>query len=234
MMENKEKVTAILPIKEHSERVPGKNFRNFNGKPLYQWIIDALIASEWINEILLDTDCETMVKDFTKINPKIKIVLRPKELRGDFTSMNEIIAYDLSFSENEFFLQTHVTNPLLKTNTIDAAIERFCLESSEKKCDSLLSVTKIQSRCYLSDGTPLNHNPLHLQRSQDSAAIFEENSNLFIFKRAGFLRNGCSRVGKKPLFFVMDKIESTDIDDEDDFMLAEMLSLLMMQKTGKR
>ena len=141
--------------------------------------------------------------------------------------MNKIIEYDLTKSDGEYFIQTHSTNPLLKSVTIDKAIEQFF--NNIQKHDSLFSVTRVQTRFYDKDINPINHNPKELKRTQDLDPYYEENSNFYIFSKSSFKSSNNERIGNKPNFYVMNKIESIDIDDENDFLIAESLKEKMDQ-----
>ena len=212
-------ITALVPMKGHSERVPGKNLRVMCHKPLFYWILDALSRSRFIDRIVVNTDSPEIAQGTTKLFD-VTIVERPTELQGDFFVANDLIAYDLSqFPDTEFFLQTHSTNPLLRTETIDQAITAFF---QQNKYDSLFSVTKLQTRLYWAEGTPLNHDPSKLIRTQDLEPIYEENSCLYIFSRESFNTNK-NRIGGSPMMFPIDRFEAVDIDEEFDFVLAESL-----------
>ena len=50
------KAIALLPMKAHSSRVPRKNFKNLQGKPLYQWILDELLALPFVRDVVINTD----------------------------------------------------------------------------------------------------------------------------------------------------------------------------------
>ncbi|QIB68169.1 acylneuraminate cytidylyltransferase family protein [Aminipila butyrica] len=214
-------VVALLPIKLNSERVKGKNFRNLCGRPLYQWILETLLSCNNVKKIVVNTDSLELIDNLNKSYPQIKTILRPEFLRGDNVSMNKIIEYDLSVClDEEFFIQTHTTNPLISGETIDLAIERF-FENLNKN-DSLFSVNRIQSRTYWGNGKGINHTLGELKRTQDLEPIFEENSNLFIFSRQSFL-NSRSRVGTMPILYETPKNESFEIDEEEDFALIEQL-----------
>lgn len=216
------KVTALVPMKGHSERIPGKNIRNFVDKPLFFWILNSLKKSRYVSRILIDTDSLDIKRlIFDYFGGSIEILDRPEYLCGDFVSMNEIIKYDISKVEGTFYLQTHATNPLLGTKTIDSAIEKY-FDFSRKGFDSLFSVNRYQSRFYNAEFIPINHNPSELVRTQDLPPIFEENSCLYLFSRESFLQAG-ARIGSRPYLFEMDKIESIDIDEEADFRLAEYI-----------
>jgi len=215
------KVTALIPMKGHSERVPNKNLKNFSGKPLYHAIMNQLLKSKMINNIVVDTDSSLIKENIVDNFKDISIIDRPKEIQGDFISMNEIIKYDLSQLQGEHFIQTHCTNPLLRTSTIDNAIQQYFTDL--EKYDSLFSVTNIQTRLYDNDLKPVNHSPRELIRTQDLEPLYEENSNFYIFSKSSFKSAENERIGSIPNFFEMNKLESIDIDNEEDFLIAEAI-----------
>ena len=214
------KLIALLPMKAHSERVPNKNMRDFCGKPLYHRVLEALLESRYIKEVCINTDSKQIAEDAHSNFDRIRIIDRPQYLQGDLVPMNDIIAYDLTQIEGEHFLQTHSTNPLLTAPTIDRAIEAYF--NSLDCCDSLFSITRLQTRLYWPDGRPINHNPDELLRTQDLPPVCEENSNIYIFSKKSFQKHK-RRIGEKPYLFEMDKIEAVDIDEETDFQIAEAL-----------
>ena len=212
------KMAAILPIKFHSERVPGKNFRDLCGRPLYQWILGTLLSLPELSRIVIDTDCPQVLS--LPETPKIRILERPESLRGDHTSMNDIIEWDMAQEPADAYLQTHATNPLLTSDTISRGIRLW--QTGADRYDSLFSVNRIQARVYWGDGSPINHKPGALLRTQDLPPVYEENSCMFLFTRASFQKNN-SRVGQTPLLYETPREESVDIDEEADFLLAEKL-----------
>jgi len=220
----KTKVIALLPMKGNSERVPNKNLKLFNGKPLYHWVLLELLKSKYIEQVIVNTDSplikENIISSFSE---KVIIHDRPDEIIGDFVSMNDIIADDLSKTDGEIYVQTHSTNPLLSIDSVDKAIAKMITESEKGDYDSIFSVTKIQTRLYDTEGTALNHNPQELIRTQDLPPVFEENSNFFIFTKTSFINSGNKRIGKNPLMFEIDKLEAIDIDEPQDFIIAESI-----------
>ena len=133
--------------------------------------------------------------------------------------MTEVLRYDAEQVPSEWYLQTHTTNPLLRPETIDAALDRMEHDAGEH--DSLFSVTRWQTRLYGADGTPINHDPDVLLRTQDLPPVYEENSNLYLFTAAQIAAG--RRIGKRPILFEIDPLEAVDIDEEADFVLAEAL-----------
>lgn len=215
------KITALVPIKTHSERVPDKNFRLFNGVPLFTIVLHTLEQCPSIDRIIVNTDNETVKKYIQKNLTRTTAINRPKNLLGDLIVMNELIEHDIMLSENEHFFQTHCTNPLLNVKTVTNAINKYI--NSLQEFDSLFSVTKIQARTYWENGDPINHELKTMKRTQDLNAIFEENSNFFIFSKSSFNSSGKSRIGQRPQLFELNKIEAIDIDYEADFLLAELI-----------
>jgi len=210
---------AVVPMKRHSARVPGKNVRLLQGKPLFHWIFQALTRVDLVERIVLDTDSEEIAEMVGKSFP-VEISIRPHELRGDFVPVNDLLAYILdAYPQPQRFLQTHATNPLLTAETIAKAIR---LLESESEYDSLFSVTRLQTRLYDQEGRALNHDPARLLRTQDLPPIYEENSNLYLFSRESFVRTH-ARIGARPFLFEMDKLQALDIDEESDFLMAETL-----------
>ena len=221
---NKNKtVTALLPMKEHSERVSNKNIRLFNGKPLFFHVLTSLQESEYIEQIIINTDSSKIAK-LAKEFSKVIIHNRPESICGDFVSMNDIIDFDIKKSNKNYFIQTHSTNPLLTTASIDKGIKSFF--DNLDKFDSVFSVTKLQTRLYTKGAKPLNHNPKELLRTQDLEPLYEENSNFFIFSKESFTKVGNKRIGLKPNMLELDKLEAIDIDEPQDFILAEAIQKL--------
>ncbi len=218
------KLKALLPMKGNSERVPNKNMRDFDGAPLYHAVMKSLLASKYIDQVVINTDSEIISKDAKEhFGDRVIIVDRPLEIQGDFVSMNDIIAYDINRLDGEVFLQTHSTNPLLRAETIDRAIEKYMNGAGEY--DSVFGVTKVQTRFYSKDAQPVNHNPEELLRTQDLEPLYEENSNFYIFSKESFRNSGEKRIGLKPQIFEVNKLEAVDIDEPEDFKLAELLHI---------
>jgi len=216
------KVTVLIPIKEHSERVPNKNFRNFSGKPLYHHVLDTLERTYAVDEVVIDTDSHQVMNEGPKLFSKVNVIARPEDLRGDFISVNKIIEYDLTQVDSDIYIQTHATNPLLKAETIGKALKLFV--DHEEDFDSLFTANRFQNRFYWKNGDPINHSLEELIRTQDLEPIYEENSNFYIFTKRSFEKRK-RRIGEKPQILEMSRVESIDIDDEFSFHLAEILSL---------
>jgi len=216
----RKKIVALLPMKEKSERIIGKNFKTFSGKPLFLWILDSLQKIEAIDSIIINTDAQDSLLENGLIESE-RIVLRNRSehLRGDHVSMNLIIEDDIKSIDSDLYLMTHTTNPLLTSKTISTAINLFLNQSDH---DSLFTVSKIQTRFYDENVIPINHDPNNLIRTQDLPTWYEENSCLYIFSKESFNKTN-ARIGSSPMMCPVSKNESVDIDDIDDWKIAESI-----------
>jgi CMP-N-acetylneuraminic acid synthetase len=220
-------IVALIPMRHHSERVPGKNYRIFAGRPLYHFIVESLLACPLISGVVIDTDSPWIMDDARSRFPSVILIERPLHLRDGKISTNEVLMHDISRIEADFYLQTHSTNPLLSSQTICRAIESFLF--CYPACDSLFSVTRLQTRLWDQQVKPLNHDPAILLRTQDLPPVFDENSNIYIFSRETLERHQ-RRIGEKPLLFEIDRAEAWDIDDELDFQISEFLYLKHLKR----
>lgn len=224
----KSKITALLPIKANSERVKGKNFRSFNGKPLFFWIINTLLSLDEIDQIVINTDGRELLLQHGLVeNDRIMIRDRRPELCGDLMNINNILEDDIHHVPADLYLMTHTTNPLLKAETIRHALNHFMMVRD--KYDSLFTVNRIQTRFYYADGAAINHDPKKLIRTQDLEPWFEENSNFYLFTASSFASTS-NRIGKRPMLFEISKFESLDIDTPDDWDLAVIAALYLNEK----
>jgi len=214
------RIVALVPMRHHSERVPGKNYRDFAGKPLYHHILSSLLACPLIAEVVIDTDSPVIMEDASRRFPQVRLIERPEHLRDGRIPTNEVLLHDVSLVAADFYLQTHSTNPLLRTETISRAIDLFL--ANYPAYDSLFAVTRWQTRLWDQLGRAVNHNPAILLRTQDLPPIFEENSNLYLFTRQT-LEQRRNRLGERPLMFEIDRLEAWDINEELDFLIAEFL-----------
>jgi N-acylneuraminate cytidylyltransferase len=210
-----EVITAIVPIREHSERVPRKNFRDFNGKPLYHWILETLEHVGPVDRIVVNTDADEILEGGAD-RFDIEVSERPDRLRNQDTTM-PIIQYEVDRLDADIFMHTYCTNPLLRAETITAALETF---KDADEHDSLFSVTPHHKRFYDGDLEPVNHDPYDLDRTQDLEPLYEDNANIFIYTAATLERTG-HRIGENPAVYEIGEVESIDIDLADDFAMAE-------------
>lgn len=218
------RLVALLPMKAHSERVSGKNFREFCGKPLFRWVLDTLLCVEEIDRVVINTDArEILASHGLEDEARVEIRDRRAELCGDFVSMNRILEDDIHAVAADTYLMTHTTNPLLSRGTIQSALGSYFAGKKAGECDSLFTVNRFQTRFYREDQSAVNHEPDRLLRTQDLEVWYEENSNLYVFDRPSFDVKR-ARIGVEPKFFESPLCEAVDIDDAESWRLAELIA----------
>jgi CMP-N-acetylneuraminic acid synthetase len=225
-------VTALLPMKANSERVKGKNFRDFCGRPLFRWVLDTLLETALVDKVVINTDAAEILRSAGLVESD-RVVLRERkqDLCGDLVSMNRIIADDVATVGSVIYLMTHTTNPLLSRRTIEDAIGTYRRALLEGTHDSLFTVDRVQTRFYRADGSAVNHDPANLIRTQDLEPWFEENSNLYLFTKSSFAASG-ARIGGKPLLYPSPPFESIDIDDQADWDFATVAARYLQPSQG--
>jgi CMP-N-acetylneuraminic acid synthetase len=223
------RIVAIVPMRHNSERVPGKNYRSFNGKPLFEYVVKSLTLAEGISQVVIDTDSPTVMEYARQHFPQVLLLERPVHLRDGSIPMNDVLLNITRQVEADFYLQTHSTNPLLSAETIGRAVSFFL--KNYPIYDSLFSVTQLQTRLWDALARAVNHNPSILLRTQDLPPIYEENSCLYIFERST-LEQKHNRIGNRPYMFKLERHEALDIDEEVDFLVAEMVHRIKYPTVG--
>ena len=197
-------ISIFIPIKKISQRVPNKNYRDFNGIPLWEHTIRKFHDFS----IYVDTDDPELVEEL-KLYQNVTAYLRPKNLIGHEISVCKLIQNWIeNFEPTGFLFQIHVTNPFFNPKTLMNSLERI------ENHDSIMSCTSHQTRFWYKN-MPINHDPDNLIQTQNLTPLYEENSLFYGFSKELGLEG--KRIGKNPLFYLTEKFESLDIDTEEDW-----------------
>ncbi len=214
-MNSKLRTVCIVPIKENSKRVKGKNFRKLGKIPLFEHLFKKLLKSNF-DEIYIDSDSK-LVEKYTK-KYGFKFIKRLKDLSKDNANGNDLLNYHASLINADLYFQLFVTSPFLKIETINRCINKLKKSTSH---DSILTATKIYSWFWFNN-KPVNYHPKILPRSQNAEPIIRETTALYGIRSMSLKKNKC-RIGNKPLFHYVDFIESLDIDESIDFKIVNSL-----------
>lgn len=209
------KVVAVVPIKLNNERLPGKNIMCFdNGKPLCYYIFNTLLKVKEIDEIYVYCSDESIKKYIPK---DIIFLKRDEKLNSSTTKMNDILKCFAEEIDADIYVMTHATSPFVKASSISSAVKTVL----DGRYDSSLAVTKIQDFLW-KDGKPFNYDLKSIPRTQDLDVIYQETSGFYIYKRE-IIEKYNRRVGFNPYLQEVDEIEKTDIDELNDFLIANAI-----------
>ena len=209
------KTACFIPIKAHSERVPGKNLRVLNGKKLYQYICENVKKAEVFDDIYIDTNSDE-VADYATTEG-FNIIERRPELAQNTANGNDLLVYHYSLHpEYDYYFQLFATAPYLQPKSIRDCYKRL---TSSNDYDSCFTATENHS-FYWYAGTPVNYRPGILPRSQDMLPVIEETTGLYGIMKDSLEKYKC-RIGRRPYIHVVSKFEAVDINTEEDFQIAE-------------
>ncbi len=227
------KILAFIPARAGSKRVPNKNIKLLGGKPLISYTIDAAKESDRVNRVVVSTDSEK-IADAAKQHGAEVPFLRPEEIsKSDSTEMQFFLHALDWFEKNESYVPDLIvllypTSPFRKAESIDNAIEKI-LEHPE--ADSLRSVKPCSEHPYkmwcvedeylkpfMKDKDPNTHtSSYHLLPT-----VYIQNASIYITKPSTII-NKKSPTGDIIIPFIMDELESVDINTPRDFKFAEVL-----------
>ncbi|SHE54210.1 acylneuraminate cytidylyltransferase family protein [Dysgonomonas macrotermitis] len=220
------KISAFLPCRAGSERVPHKNTRSFAGIEggLLKMKLRQLIACDSIDEIVLSTNDDEVIRIAESLSePKIRIDRRPEHLATSSTSTDDLIKYVPQVIKEGAVLWTHVTSPFIDEELYSKAIDQYKQILSEGDYDSLMSVMALRTFIWNKTGAVnYDRDKEKWPRTQTIEPLFEIDSGIFLAD-IDIYNNLQDRVGKKPLLFENNDIAAFDIDWEEDFFIAEAI-----------
>ncbi|MBE6204792.1 MAG: acylneuraminate cytidylyltransferase family protein [Rikenellaceae bacterium] len=205
---------AFVPIRLNSQRVEGKNLRELGGRPLMAYLLESLAAARNIDKVYVYCSNPAIVEYLPE---GVEWLQRDERLDQNTTLGEEIYDAFTREVEADIYILAHATSPFIRTATIEQAVRS--VESGEY--DSAFSAERVQTFAWW-QGRPLNYSLQHVPRTQDLEPLYVETSAFFVF-RAEVWREQHRRIGQRPYMAVTDRIESMDIDNPDDFLLAEAI-----------
>jgi N-acylneuraminate cytidylyltransferase len=211
------KTVCIIPIKENSERVQGKNFKFLAGKKLYEHIITTAIKAECFDDIYVDTNSDE-IKTYA-LSVGIKVIDRLERLATNSANGNDLLVYHGEIlPQYDCYFQMFATAPFLQVSTVKKCYEVL---TNSLEYDSCFTALEHHGFFWLNN-TPINYRPDILPRSQDLNAVVEETTALYGIKKESLSKYRC-RIGKNPYVNFISKFEAVDINTEEDFAIAEYI-----------
>lgn len=208
------KVSAFVPLKLNSRRLPNKNFLRLGNRPLASHIFESLLEVDLIESVF----CYTSQPQVMRLLPdRLELLMRPKYLDGDEVKANELFHYAVDNIDADIIVLCHATGPFIKPESIQKGLEAVL----SGKYDCAFAAQELKTYCWYKD-KPLNYLPSNMTQTQDLVPVYAETSGFYIFKKSDYL-NTNTRIGNKPFIVPVDFRESVDIDEPKDFALASWL-----------
>lgn len=218
------KIVAVVPMKLNNKRLPQKNTRSFtNGKPLCYYILSTLLEVEEIDEVYVYCS-NPDIKEF--IPEGVKYLKRSKTLDQDTTSMTEVLTCFTKEIPADIYVMTHTTAPFISKESIKKGLE----EVKSGRHDSAFAAKKLQDFLW-KDGVPFNYQLDNIPRTQDLPPIYEETSGFYIYEK-DVMALKHRRIGDNPEIIEVGEIEAIDIDELEDFIMADAVYNYNLMKRG--
>lgn len=208
------KIVGIMPIKLNNERLPGKNVKMLGGKPLLQHQLIAVDNVDLVDDIYVYCSNESVCE---YLPDGIKFLKRSAELDLPTSNFSQIFTAFSNDVPADIYVYIHATAPFISEGTIKECIN--AVKSGEY--DSAFCAVKIQDFLW-KDGEPLNFDAENIPRSQDIEPIYRETSGVYVFTTEVFEKYR-RRIGKKPFIKEVSFKEAVDINNPEDFDLAEVM-----------
>ena len=208
------KIVAIMPIKLHNERCPGKNTRLLGDKPLLQHELDNLKLTCLCNSINVYCSDEAVIPFLPE---NVNFLKRPEYLDLPTSNFTQIFDNFIETVDSDIYVYAHATAPFITVETMKQCIEAVI----SGDYDSAFCAVKLQDYLW-QDGEPLNFDASNLPRTQDLKPIYQETSGVYVFTKEVYQKYR-RRIGKKPFIKEVSFKEAVDIDNPEDFDLAEAL-----------
>ena len=220
---SRKKLTAIVPVRQGSQRIKNKNFKDFAGKNLLRIKLEVLKRIDIIDSIVVNTDSEEALSMADEFEVE-------KFRREGYYASSECNNSDFfeNLAENtdaDFIMYSPCTAPLIKEETYYDFISRF--RNGLDRFESLTTVSPVKSHLWL-DGKPINYDPNNSPNTQDLPDILRLNYGLSVISRQDMIKYR-NVVGSKPSFYKLDDFEAVDVDNPIDFEFAEFLYLKYKQ-----
>ncbi len=207
------KTVAVVPMKLNNRRLPQKNTKSFtNGKPLCSYILSTLLKVSGIDEVYVYCS-NPDIKDF--IPEGVNYLKRSESLDQDSTKMNEVLKCFAEDVPADIYVMTHTTAPFISSGSIEKGLNAVL----SGEYDSSFAAKKLQDFIW-KDGKPFNYELNNIPRTQDLEPLFEETSGFYIYRSEVMIKLN-RRIGDKPFITEVGEIESIDIDEPEDFEIAD-------------
>lgn len=222
-------ITALIPARGGSKRLPGKNIKLLCGKPLIAWTIETAKASKYIDSVIVSTDDIEIKKISEKFGAEVPFI-RPDYLSHDTASSFDVVKHAIEFLHinkvNHLIVLLQPTSPLRTVEELDEALELFF----KKSAHGVVSISETEHSPLWSNTLPTDSSMANFiraevqgKRSQDLEKYYRLNGSIYIYKTQELIRNSHFFYNNAVYGFETSLGNSVDIDTELDFLIAETI-----------
>lgn len=221
-------ILAIVPARGGSKGLPKKNIQKLCGEPMINYTISAAIESGIFDDVIVSTDDEEIARVSQRAGAQVPF-LRPATLSGDSASSVDVVLHAIQFMENKGKRYNKVcllqpTSPLRTAQHIRGAYQVF----NDRSANSVISICEcdhspLWSNTLEKDGR-MDHfirEELKGKRRQELPRYYRINGAIYLFN-TDFIKNNLDFIGEKTYCFLMDRVNSVDVDTNFDLFLAEV------------
>ena len=223
-------VVAVIPVRGGSKGVPGKNLRRIAGRSLTARAVDAALAADLIDRVIVSTDSTAIALEARAAGAEV--VIRPDDISGDAASSEAALLYTLGqlSPAADILVFIQATSPFIDSPDLDAAVRRV-RDGNE---DVVFAATETYAFLWrpTADGAVgVNHDKAVRPRRQDRDAHFQETGAFYVMRAAGFVAAGHRFFGRVGIAEV-DYARSLEIDTARELEIAELIAPLFAQPTA--
>lgn len=220
---------CVITARGGSKRIPRKNIKEFYGKPILSYSIEAALGSELFDEVMVSTDDKEIARIAIKYGAKVPF-MRSEKNSGDFATTTDVLAevideYEKLNRKFNYLCCIYPTAPFLTPEKIQKAFLLMC----EKKAYGIVPVVRFSyppQRCFIiNEGKLIYKWPENIQkRSQDLQQYYHDAGQFYFWQVDKFKEGKMSNI----IPYIMDEIEVQDIDNLEDWQIAEIKYQILM------
>lgn len=217
---------AIIPARGGSKRIPMKNIKEFCGKPILFYSIEAAMQTQLFDEVMVSTDDENIATIAKKFGAHVPF-LRSAATANDFAILKDVLLEVLEkYSEQgqnfDEICCILPTAPLIDAVDISASHEVL----SKENCVSVIPVVKYSYTIFRSlqidnGRLVMNWPENYTVRSQDLPEAYHD-AGVFYWYNMQYFKEPVAGFGEKASPYVLDEIKAQDIDTQEDWAMAEL------------
>lgn len=237
-MINGKKILCIVTARSGSKGIPGKNYRDLLGKPLFVWSLEAGLQSKYVDDVAISSNCkeckriydeEEHLSEFLGEEQKAIWVQRPEEFSTGTSKNEDALIHVLNTLDEQYDIVINLqpTSPCRRDGLLDKCVEEYY----RGDYDSLLTASKdtpfIWQKINGEWRYPVDKNDCcerkMRQEFDEDEFVYHDNGCIYITDVNVMLKTEC-RIGNKPCVFETSGLDSLQIDEEHDFMLIEQMA----------